>query len=161
MRPPVLEILTLVAAGPGMCLVPSAVARHYPRSDVADVPVDDAEHAFVSLAWRAGALILPLVACIETVRDVAARTSAEPPAGDQAAYSKAGRPTLRFGGRAGRRWQRAETSSRSSIQVARRKAARRLGGRGPLSASVEDGVISYEGYEAARSGRERCCRRSW
>jgi DNA-binding transcriptional LysR family regulator len=86
----VLEILTLVAAGPGACLVPSAVARHYPRSDVASVPVDDAEPALVSLAWRAGALIPPLVAFIETVRDVAARTSAEPPAGGQAADSNGG-----------------------------------------------------------------------
>ena len=28
----VLEILTFVAADPGVCLVPSGVARHYPRA---------------------------------------------------------------------------------------------------------------------------------
>ncbi len=49
-----LEILTLVAAGVGVCLVPSAVARHYPRSDIAYVPVSDAEPAVLSLAWRPG-----------------------------------------------------------------------------------------------------------
>jgi DNA-binding transcriptional LysR family regulator len=80
----VLEILTLVAAGPGVCLVPSAVARHYPRSDVSYVPVDDAEPALVSLAWRAGALIPPVTAFIEAVRAVAARPSDEALAGVRA-----------------------------------------------------------------------------
>jgi DNA-binding transcriptional LysR family regulator len=69
----VLEILTLVAAGRGVCLVPAAVVRHYPRSDIAYVPVGDAEPAVVSLAWRPGALIPPLEPFIETVRAVAAR----------------------------------------------------------------------------------------
>ncbi len=50
----VLEILTLVAAGRGVCLVPSAVARHHQRADVAFVAVEDAEPAVVSLAWRPG-----------------------------------------------------------------------------------------------------------
>jgi DNA-binding transcriptional LysR family regulator len=68
----VLEILTLVAAGRGVCLVPSAVTRRYPRSDITYVPVDDAEPAVVSLAWRAGAVIPALAAFIETVREVAA-----------------------------------------------------------------------------------------
>jgi DNA-binding transcriptional LysR family regulator len=67
------EILTLVAAGLGVCLVPSAVSRHYPRSDVAYVPVDDAEPAVVSLAWRPGALTPLLEAFIEVVRETAAR----------------------------------------------------------------------------------------
>ena len=68
-----LEILTLVAAGRGVCLVPSAVARHYPRSDVAYVPVSDAEPAVVSLAWRPGTLDAPLEEFIQTVHEVAAR----------------------------------------------------------------------------------------
>ena len=69
----VLEILTLVAAGRGVCLVPSAVARHYPRRDIAYVPVSDAEPAVVSLAWRPGTLDAPLEAFIQTVHEVAAR----------------------------------------------------------------------------------------
>ncbi len=78
----VLEILTLVAAGRGVCLVPSAVARHYPRSDVAYVPVEDAEPAVVSLAWRPGAVIPPLAALIQTVREVAASPDAGRSAGN-------------------------------------------------------------------------------
>jgi len=68
----VLEILTLVAAGRGVSLVPSAVARHYPRGDVAYVSVEDAEPAVVSLAWRAGVRPAPLAAFVKTVRHVAA-----------------------------------------------------------------------------------------
>ncbi len=48
------EILALVAAGRGVCLVPASVARHYPRRDVAYVGVSDADPAVVSLAWRVG-----------------------------------------------------------------------------------------------------------
>jgi DNA-binding transcriptional LysR family regulator len=76
----VLEILTLVAAGRGVCLVPSAVARHYARDDVTYVPVKDAEPAVVSLAWRQGAVIPALAAFIETVRELASRPSDEAPA---------------------------------------------------------------------------------
>jgi DNA-binding transcriptional LysR family regulator len=68
----VLEILTLVAAGRGICLVPTAVARHYPRSDIAYMPIEDAEPAVVSLAWRPGSMTPPLAGFIETVREVAA-----------------------------------------------------------------------------------------
>ncbi len=67
----VMEILTLVAAGVGVCLVPAAVAQHYALDDVAYVPVEDAEPAVVSLAWRAGVLTPPAVAFIETVQAVA------------------------------------------------------------------------------------------
>jgi DNA-binding transcriptional LysR family regulator len=45
------EILTLVSAGKGICLVPMSVAADYPRSDVAYVGVIDADPAVVSLAW--------------------------------------------------------------------------------------------------------------
>jgi DNA-binding transcriptional LysR family regulator len=46
------EILTLVAAGRGVCLVPESVASHYPRADVRYVKVADADPAVVSLAWN-------------------------------------------------------------------------------------------------------------
>jgi DNA-binding transcriptional LysR family regulator len=76
----VLEILTLVAANRGISLVPMAVARHYPRSDIAYVPIEDAEPAVLALAWRPGSVIEPLAAFIETVREVAARPGTGPPA---------------------------------------------------------------------------------
>jgi len=62
------EILTLVAAGKGVCLVPLSVARHYPRADLAYAEVRDADPAVVSLAWpRAG--LRPIVqAFIETAK---------------------------------------------------------------------------------------------
>lgn len=66
------EILTLVAAGRDVCLVPSAVAQHYPRTEVAYVPVSDAEPAVVSLAWRAGRVSPAAEAFIHTARQVAA-----------------------------------------------------------------------------------------
>ena len=46
------EILTLVATGRGVCLVPESVANHYPRADVCYVIVTDADAAVVSLAWN-------------------------------------------------------------------------------------------------------------
>ncbi len=73
------EILTLVAAGRGVCLVPSAVAAHYPRTGVAYVPVTDAEPAVVSLAWRPGRLIPAVEAFIHTARQVAISRSRTPP----------------------------------------------------------------------------------
>ena len=45
------EIMALVGAGKGVCLVPAAAALHDRQSDVACVPVTDAEPAVVSLAW--------------------------------------------------------------------------------------------------------------
>ena len=72
----IVEILTLVAAERGVCMVPSAVARHYPRADVAYVPVADADPAVVSLAWRRGGATPAVVAFIETVREVAAAAEA-------------------------------------------------------------------------------------
>jgi DNA-binding transcriptional LysR family regulator len=65
------EIMALVAAGRGVCLVPAAAALHDPRPDVLYVPVTDAEPAVVSLAWlpdRAGPSIRVFVA---TAREVA------------------------------------------------------------------------------------------
>jgi DNA-binding transcriptional LysR family regulator len=68
------EILTLVAAGRGVCLVPAIVARLHPRADVAYVPVSDAEPAVVSLATRAGPLRPAVAAFIRTAREVAAES---------------------------------------------------------------------------------------
>ena len=66
----VLEILTLVAANRGVCLVPAAVALNYPRTDVVYVPVQDADPAVVSIAWRSGNASPALLEFIETVRKV-------------------------------------------------------------------------------------------
>jgi DNA-binding transcriptional LysR family regulator len=66
------EILALVAAGRGICLLPAAVVRHYPRVGVAYVPVRDADPAVVSLAWRRAPICSEVKAFIETSRQVAA-----------------------------------------------------------------------------------------
>jgi DNA-binding transcriptional LysR family regulator len=66
------EILALVAAGRGVCLVPQAVAHHYPRAGVTYVPVTDADHAVVSLAWRRGPICSAAMAFIEASRQIAA-----------------------------------------------------------------------------------------
>lgn len=65
------EILTLVAVGKGVCLVPAAVAHHYPMADVAYVEVSDAEPAVISLAWPRGGLRPIVGAFIETTRQLA------------------------------------------------------------------------------------------
>jgi len=67
------EILTLVGAGRGVCLVPSAAAELYPRPDVGYVLVRDAEPSVVSLAWKPGTLRPEVGAFITTARNVAAR----------------------------------------------------------------------------------------
>ena len=72
------EILTLVAAGRGVCLVPVSVAEHYPRANVVYVEVIDADPAVVSLAWPRGGLRPIVGAFIEVARRLA-RASAEVP----------------------------------------------------------------------------------
>jgi DNA-binding transcriptional LysR family regulator len=67
------EILALVAAGRGVCLVPRAVADHYPRASVTYVPVADADPAVVSLAWRRGPIAPAVAALIQASRRVAAK----------------------------------------------------------------------------------------
>jgi DNA-binding transcriptional LysR family regulator len=66
------EILALVAAGRGVCLLPSAVAQHHPRAGVTFVPIADADPAVVSLAWRQGPIWPAVSAFIEASRQVAA-----------------------------------------------------------------------------------------
>jgi DNA-binding transcriptional LysR family regulator len=68
------EILALVAAGRGICLVPVTVAEHHPRADIAYVPVLDAEPAVISLARPPGRVSPAAGAFLEAARDVAART---------------------------------------------------------------------------------------
>jgi DNA-binding transcriptional LysR family regulator len=65
------EILTLVAAGKGVCLVPASVARHYPRADLVYIEVSDADPAVVSLAWPRGGLRPIVGAFIEAARRIA------------------------------------------------------------------------------------------
>lgn len=70
------EILTLVAAGRGVCLVPAAVADQHPRPDLAYVPVIDAEPAVVSLARCPGRVDPAVEAFLQTAREVAAELKA-------------------------------------------------------------------------------------
>lgn len=65
------EILTLVASGRGVCVVPAPVARAYPRADISYVEVADAEPAVVSLAWARGSLRPAVERFIEVAREVA------------------------------------------------------------------------------------------
>ena len=65
------EILTLVATGRGVSLVPASVADHYPRADVSYVQVTDADPAVVSLAWQREAVRPTVDAFIATARDLA------------------------------------------------------------------------------------------
>ncbi len=70
------EILALVAAGHGVCLLPSTVARHYPRPDVTYLPCSDAEPAAISLAQRPGSVSPAVKALIETARRVVGASEA-------------------------------------------------------------------------------------
>jgi DNA-binding transcriptional LysR family regulator len=74
----VVELLTLVAAGRGVCLVPSTVARHYPRADVCYLPVTDADPAVVSLAWRPGDLTAAASSFVDVAREVSGDPLSEP-----------------------------------------------------------------------------------
>jgi DNA-binding transcriptional LysR family regulator len=69
------EIMTLVGAGRGVCLVPAAAALHDRRPDVVYVPVTDAEPAVVSLAWPPDRSSLTVNAFIATAREVAASSA--------------------------------------------------------------------------------------
>ncbi len=68
------EILTLVATGRGVSLVPASVADHYPRADVNYVQVTDADPAVVSLAWPPGPVRPTVDTFIETARHLASTT---------------------------------------------------------------------------------------
>lgn len=73
------EIMALVGAGRGVCLVPVTAALHDQRPDVVYIPVTDAEPAVVSLASppdRSSPMVKTFVA---TAREVA--SASQPPSG--------------------------------------------------------------------------------
>ena len=70
------ELLTLVATGRGVCLVPTSVARTYQREDVRYVSVSDAEEAVVSIAWTRATLRPVVRAFIEAARQVVSAVDA-------------------------------------------------------------------------------------
>ena len=70
------EIMALVGAGRGVCLVPAAAALHDRPPDVVCVPVTDAEPAVVSLAWPPDRSNPTVKAFVETAREVAATSGA-------------------------------------------------------------------------------------
>ncbi len=65
------EIMALVGAGRGVCLVPTAAALRDRRPDVVYLPVTDAEPAVVSLAWLPGRSSPTIGAFVATAREVA------------------------------------------------------------------------------------------
>lgn len=71
------EILTLVAAERGVCLMPSTVARHYPRDRIGYVPVTDADPAVISLAWRPELRTAAIDSFIRIAHEVAAAKSGD------------------------------------------------------------------------------------
>ena len=85
------EILSLVAAGRGVCLVPEAVALHERRAGISYVPVIGAEPALVSLAWDAEHSSPTLQEFVAVAREVAA---AAPAARSSLETSPVGRASL-------------------------------------------------------------------
>jgi DNA-binding transcriptional LysR family regulator len=73
------EIMALVGAGRGVCLVPAAAALHDRRPDVVYVPVTDAEPAVVSLAWPPDRSSPTVKAFVATSREVASASAALEP----------------------------------------------------------------------------------
>jgi DNA-binding transcriptional LysR family regulator len=69
------EILTLVATGRGVCLIPSAAARLHPRADVKYIEVRDADPAVVSLAWSRENHRPVVEAFVAAAREVATSTA--------------------------------------------------------------------------------------
>lgn len=65
------EILTLVASGRGVSLVPASVAGDYPRADIRYIEVTDADPAVVSLAWTEAPPRPILEAFLATARSAA------------------------------------------------------------------------------------------
>jgi DNA-binding transcriptional LysR family regulator len=60
------QLFGFLAAGRGVCLVPSAAARSMARPGVAFVPVVDAAPAVISLVWRPGAVSGSVLAVLTT-----------------------------------------------------------------------------------------------
>jgi DNA-binding transcriptional LysR family regulator len=66
-----------VAAERGVCLMPSTVARHYPRDGIGYVPVTDADPAVISLAWRPELRRAAIDSFIRIAHEVAAAKSGD------------------------------------------------------------------------------------
>ena len=66
------EILTLVAAGRGIAIVPAAVATQQPRPHIVYVPVTDADPAVVSLARRPGSTNPTVELFVQSAREATA-----------------------------------------------------------------------------------------
>ena len=73
----VTELLTMVAAGAGITLVPVSVARQHRPPTITYVPVTDAEPAVISLVWPTGTLSPSAQAFVEAAHDQAQLTRFE------------------------------------------------------------------------------------
>jgi DNA-binding transcriptional LysR family regulator len=67
----VTELLTMVAAGVGITIVPVSVARQHRPPTITYVPVTDAEPAVISLVWPTGTLSPSAQAFVETAQEQA------------------------------------------------------------------------------------------
>ena len=73
----VTELLTMVAAGVGVTLVPVSVARQHRPPTITYIPVTDAEPAVISLIWPTGGLSPSAQAFVEAAKEQAQRTRFE------------------------------------------------------------------------------------
>jgi DNA-binding transcriptional LysR family regulator len=73
----VTELLTMVAAGSGITLVPVSVARQHRPPTITYVPVTDAEPAVISLVWPTGKLSPSAEVFIQAVQEQARLTRFE------------------------------------------------------------------------------------
>jgi DNA-binding transcriptional LysR family regulator len=69
------QLVTLVAAGRGVCVVPASNAQLYPREGVVYIPLTDAEPAVVGLAWPTGASRQTVRDFLDTARRIARRAA--------------------------------------------------------------------------------------
>jgi DNA-binding transcriptional LysR family regulator len=83
------ELLTMVATGAGITLVPVSVARQYRPPAITYVPVTDAEPAVISLVWPTGALSPSGEAFLQAAREQAQVTKFETVADLEARRSRA------------------------------------------------------------------------
>ncbi|MGO9900720.1 MAG: LysR family transcriptional regulator [Solirubrobacteraceae bacterium] len=67
----VTELLTMVAAGIGITLVPVSVARQHRPPTITYIPVTDAEEAVISLVWPTGTLSPSAQAFVEAAQEQA------------------------------------------------------------------------------------------
>lgn len=69
------QLITLVGLGTTRTLLPTSVAQHYPRRDVAYVPVVDAPSAALAVAWHARTRSLDVAALVAAATEVGTPTS--------------------------------------------------------------------------------------